>query len=104
MAYRISKENERLNGTNKELELENARLKGIIEEQFRNIKFLEEKNSADVARIATLEELNRQEKEARNLQLKTLRRCFDEYEEQLVCCQVFENYARVTISISVKRY
>jgi hypothetical protein len=59
------------------LELENARmarLKAIIEEQVRGIKSLlvEEKNSVYVARITTLEELNRQEKETQNLWVKRL--------------------------------
>lgn len=101
MAYRIFKENGMLNGKNKELELENARLRGTIEEQVRNMESLEKKNAA---RIASLEELNRQAKEERNLQFTKLRSSFNEYEEKLVCCQVFQRYARVTISFSTKRY
>jgi septal ring factor EnvC (AmiA/AmiB activator) len=106
--YRIAQENKQLKETNKKLELENARLKGIIEEQVRRIKSLEEKNSVYIARIATLEELNRWEKEAQILRFKRLRSFVDEYEEfrknlKLVCCQVFQHYAsRVTILISVK--
>lgn len=108
MAYgccRITQENEQLKDRNKNLELEVAGMKAVSDEHVKRIKALQEENATYVARIATLEERIRQDKEKLNLHCKILRDLVNEWDqEESVRCQVFQHYARLTISISFKRW
>jgi hypothetical protein len=63
----LATENERLAQVNRDLELELVRIKAVSNER---IKILQDENTTYVARIATLEEARKQDKEEQNLRIK----------------------------------
>jgi hypothetical protein len=100
---RIRTENAQLAEVNRDLELEVARIKAVNVERITRIKVLQDENTTYVARIATLEESIKQEKEKQNFRKKRLHDLVNKLTEGSVRSLVFQHYAtRMTNSISCK--